>query len=263
MDYKRIHDQIIERAKNRVLEGYSEKHHIIPKCIGGNDDKSNLVRLTAREHFIIHKLLCEIYPNERGLIYAAWMMTSTNNSKNRTYIICSREYERLRENFSKYHSETIKGENNPFYGKLHTAETKTKISQTKKNANLTGKKSHFYGKTHSEKTKRILSELGKTRIGNNNPFYGKTHSTEFKEYLSLLAKERSGVNSYWYGKERSDETKKKLSNANKGKSMSESAKEKLKGRKCIYDMNGQNKCVKEEELDNYLAKGWTLGRYKK
>jgi hypothetical protein len=263
MDYKRIHDQIIERAKNRVLEGYSEKHHIVPKCIGGGNEKDNIVKLTAREHFIVHKLLCEIYPNESKLHYAAWMMTSTNSSKNRTYNVSSKEYERLRENFSKSHSETIKGENNPFYGKLHTNETKEKISQTKKNTNLTGENNPFYGKTHSEKTKRILSELGKGRIGDNNPFYGKTHSTEFKEYLSLLAKERSGVNSYWYGKERSDETKKKLSNANKGKSMSKSAKEKLKGRKCIYDINGQNKYVKEEELDNYLSEGWTLGRYKK
>jgi len=54
MNYKRIHDQIIERAKSRILEGYKERHHIIPKCMGGNNEKDNLVYLTAREHFIIH-----------------------------------------------------------------------------------------------------------------------------------------------------------------------------------------------------------------
>lgn len=63
MNYKKIHDDIIERAKTRVLDGYKERHHIIPRCMGGNNDASNLVNLTAREHFIVHKLLCEIYPD--------------------------------------------------------------------------------------------------------------------------------------------------------------------------------------------------------
>ena len=51
MDYKKIHDKIIERAKNRKLEGYVEKHHIIPKCMNGTNEPNNLVDLTAREHF--------------------------------------------------------------------------------------------------------------------------------------------------------------------------------------------------------------------
>ena len=45
MNYKKIHDQIIERAKTRKLEGYKEKHHIIPRCMGGNDEPENLVQL--------------------------------------------------------------------------------------------------------------------------------------------------------------------------------------------------------------------------
>jgi len=71
MNWRKIHDQIINRAKNRLLEGYSERHHITPKCMGGTNDKENLVHLTAKEHFIIHKILVELYPNERGLVYAA------------------------------------------------------------------------------------------------------------------------------------------------------------------------------------------------
>jgi len=54
MDYKKIHDNIIDRAKNRVLEGYVETHHIIPKCMNGTNEPNNLVKLTAREHFLIH-----------------------------------------------------------------------------------------------------------------------------------------------------------------------------------------------------------------
>jgi hypothetical protein len=56
MNYQRIHDAIIERASNRTLLGYREKHHVIPRCMGGVDTANNLVELTAREHFIIHKL---------------------------------------------------------------------------------------------------------------------------------------------------------------------------------------------------------------
>ncbi len=55
--YTRIYYSIIDRAKNRVLNGYTEKHHIIPKSIGGSNTKDNLVKLTPREHFICHLLL--------------------------------------------------------------------------------------------------------------------------------------------------------------------------------------------------------------
>ena len=71
MNYQQIHDNIIDRAGNRVPTGYTENHHVIPKCLGGSNDNSNLVRLTAREHFIVHKLLVEIYPNEKSLRIAA------------------------------------------------------------------------------------------------------------------------------------------------------------------------------------------------
>ena len=60
MNYEKIYNQIIERAKSRNLDGYSEKHHIIPKCMGGGNNKGNLVNLTAKEHFICHLLLTKM-----------------------------------------------------------------------------------------------------------------------------------------------------------------------------------------------------------
>lgn len=64
MDYKKNYYDYIDYIKtlNRKL-GYSEKHHIVPKCLGGSDDKFNLVVLTAREHFLAHYLLTKIYPD--------------------------------------------------------------------------------------------------------------------------------------------------------------------------------------------------------
>jgi 5-methylcytosine-specific restriction endonuclease McrA len=44
-------------GKKRKLIGYKEIHHILPKSLGGSNDKSNLVELTAREHYIVHMLI--------------------------------------------------------------------------------------------------------------------------------------------------------------------------------------------------------------
>ena len=76
MNYKKHYDLLIERSKNRVLEGYVEKHHIIPKCLGGTDDKENLAILTPEEHFLAHQLLIKLNPGHRGLVYAVQMMTN-------------------------------------------------------------------------------------------------------------------------------------------------------------------------------------------
>ena len=100
MNYQKIYDNIIERAKTRVLEGYKERHHIVPKCMGGSDDVENLVELTAREHFICHKLLVEMYPSNSSLNWAAWMMATTKDSMEREYKVSAREYQRLRENLT-------------------------------------------------------------------------------------------------------------------------------------------------------------------
>jgi hypothetical protein len=101
MDYQKIYNQIIERAKNRELNGYTEKHHIIPKCLGGNNNNENLVRLTAREHFLCHRLLCEIHPNNNKLWYALWLMTVGKNRQKSlsSYIISNRTYEILKLKF--------------------------------------------------------------------------------------------------------------------------------------------------------------------
>lgn len=65
MNYEKIYNQLISKRKSDPanLYGYAEHHHIIPRCMGGDDDIINMVYLTAREHFIAHMLLCLIYKN--------------------------------------------------------------------------------------------------------------------------------------------------------------------------------------------------------
>ena len=110
MNYQLIHNNIIEKARNRPIKGYVEKHHIIPKCMGGTNDKNNLVHLTAKEHFIIHKLLVEIYPNESKLHLAVFIFVNGFRStfNKRDYRIGSREYQRIRMEASNSISEINK-----------------------------------------------------------------------------------------------------------------------------------------------------------
>lgn len=122
MNYKEHYDILIERARNRTLDGYKESHHVIPKCMNGTDEKSNLVNLTAREHFIAHLLLMKIYPKSYSLIFAVNMMcihVTENRSMNRMYGW-------LKEKFSSGMSRSQSGESNSQYGKIwiHSLELK-------------------------------------------------------------------------------------------------------------------------------------------
>jgi len=94
MHYIKIYDNIIEKAKTRKLEDYGEKHHIIPKCLGGNNLEENLVKLSFREHFICHWLLCKIYPNDMKILHAfsSMIRVSQTNSKRWEYLT-SRHFE--------------------------------------------------------------------------------------------------------------------------------------------------------------------------
>lgn len=85
MDYKRIYNNIIIRGKDRVLFGYKELHHILPKCLGGLDNDENLVYLTPEEHYVCHQLLIKIYPDNDKLVYAANMMCIGPNRNNKLY----------------------------------------------------------------------------------------------------------------------------------------------------------------------------------
>ena len=68
MKYQRWYDQIIERARHRTLDVYHERHHILPRCLGGSDDPSNLVDLTYREHFLVHWLLTRLHEGRAKIL---------------------------------------------------------------------------------------------------------------------------------------------------------------------------------------------------
>ena len=104
MNYTGHYNRLIERSQTRVLSGYKENHHIIPKCLGGTDIASNLVELTAEEHFVAHQLLVKIHPTNKKLISALIKMCSSSHKNKRT----NKWYGWIRKRFS----ESVSGENN-------------------------------------------------------------------------------------------------------------------------------------------------------
>ena len=105
MNYQNHYERLINRARDRILEGYKEKHHVVPRCLGGTDDLSNLVDLTAEEHFVAHQLLVKIYPENKKLISALSKMCSSSSKNNRN----NKWYGWIR----KRYSQSVSGENNP------------------------------------------------------------------------------------------------------------------------------------------------------
>jgi hypothetical protein len=127
--YSKCYYRIIENRKSNPVTGYSEKHHIIPRSLGGSNKKENLVSLTAREHFICHRLLVKMTTgtDKMKMSYAIRCLINQENQHQQRYKITSRTYNAIiantRENISKHQ----RGENNPFYGKTHSAEVRAKM----------------------------------------------------------------------------------------------------------------------------------------
>lgn len=121
--YSRTYFQIIERNIGAKHNGYIERHHIIPRSLGGQDKNDNLVDLTAREHFICHWLLTKMFPVDSAeykkmCLAFGMMLWARSDSQQRNYTINSKTYERLRQQFSAFMSEFQSGKYNSQYGKM-------------------------------------------------------------------------------------------------------------------------------------------------
>lgn len=140
--------QITNRKEARNKLGYPERHHIIPESLGGSDSIDNLIFLTAREHLICHLLLIRMTTNKNKskMINALWAMINLENPYQERVKINSRLYESIRREFSKKHSDNLKGRK---YSKEHSQ----KISNA-----LKGKPSKLKGVPRPESVKQKISD---------------------------------------------------------------------------------------------------------
>ena len=102
------------------------------------------------------------------------------------------------------------GENNPFYGRHHTDETKQKISIANK-GRLSGENHPLYGKHHSDETRQKMSESAKnrapmsdeTKLKIGNASRGRRLSNQTKENIRKAKEVLMGMRSRWYKKYKS------------------------------------------------------------
>jgi len=204
MNYQNIYESIIEKAKieNRIKlrknqKGYVyyEKHHIKPKCLKGTDNENNLVLLTGREHYIVHKLLVNIYPKNKKIVDAFHRMTF-DKSGNRN--ISSRDFEYVR--FLKSTTPISEETRQKMKNHIFTDEHKRKLSESHKGIKyenrtlpweIDSNTNPFFGKIHSDETKRKMSESAKKRKSNR---LGVKLSDETKRKMSESAKKRKNRN---------------------------------------------------------------------
>ena len=243
ISYKEFIQNILNtRGRFACGEEYHERHHIVPKCLGGTNNEDNLIDLFAREHFVAHKLLAKENLENKSLIYAWHMMSTARNSERLE--ISPEEYEEARIAFV----ESITGENSPFYGKNISDEHKQRISEANKgkifslehckklSESHAGVNNPNYGKTPSEETRIKLSNSNK----------GKTRSEETCKKISEVNKGRHmGKDNHFYGKHHNQEAKQKISMANKGRSssnkgVSPSAETRKKISEHHADVSGKN-----------------------
>jgi len=168
--YRTWYYSIINNALIAGREEYVEKHHIIPKSLGGSNSAENIVRLTAKEHLLCHKLLVKITEGraQSKMQMALWAMAtlhSPNHSGGRKKLTVQ-EFAKAREAVAtntdrKQHLSVLhSGERNPFYGQTQSTEAKEKMSIAKK-GKYTEEKNHFFGKTHSESVRQRISNARK------------------------------------------------------------------------------------------------------
>lgn len=180
-----LYDEYIKRILDsreniKDSENYQEIHHILPRCMDGEDNKENLIYLYAQEHYYAHKLLALENPENNSLQYAWWAISGLLSNK-RNLQISADEYALVKSRMAKarigiqYTEETkhkisqnhadISGEKNPMYGKHHTEEAREKIRQ----ANLGKKLSQEHKNKISKSGKgRIVSEQTKKKMGENH-----------------------------------------------------------------------------------------------
>lgn len=145
--YYRIVNNALSTAlgrSKRVAKGtYTEYHHILPRSLGGTNDHNNMVRLSARAHFVCHLLLIKMTKGKakKAMIYAAFLMTGQHEIRS------SWIYERLRKDYRRLTSKRRTGQR-------HSFATCAKMSKIKKGVPLSA--SHKRG-------------ISKATRGENNP----------------------------------------------------------------------------------------------
>ena len=159
---------LIESAKSRTTQPkIVEKHHIIPKSLGGSNSKENLVALTPREHYVCHLLLTKMCTGsaKKKMVYAFWALANLCNKHQERKSLKGRAYEKLRCEFIHY-QQSLTGKDHPNTGRKtgRTKETFTEEWKAKISASKKGQTSWNKGIPRSDSVKKALSNANKGKV---------------------------------------------------------------------------------------------------
>lgn len=157
MNYLKIYNSLIEKRLKNILKENYEKHHIVPKTIGGSDSTANLVKLTPREHYIAHLLLTKIHPKNDGLKIAWQLMASTRDDFSHIKYK-SKMYEKLKLEVRSIQSSKMFG--------TTKEKCEWRMRSALKAKERTGSKHNLWGFKHSYESKIKMSSSRK--MGGNS-----------------------------------------------------------------------------------------------
>ena len=241
--YTKHYMLLVEKAKNRTLPKgvYKESHHIIPRSMGGNDDKSNKVWLTGREHALCHWALLKMTEgaDHIKMSYAFNGMNAENEFQQRYHSrIITRAYEKHRIAHAQVHSERMKGKPAWNKGVPQTDEHKEKNRQA--------------ALQRAPKSEESIQKWKESRKG-----YKHTDETREKQSLASKGKPKGPM---------SEEEKLKRSRTQTGVAKKEGHADNVRNAtlgNISINKDGAEKKVKSDTVDQWLADGWTLGGKKR
>lgn len=236
--YTHWYHNIVAKAALRVnIDGYFEKHHIVPKALGGTDDESNMVNLTPKEHFICHRLLVKMTEGKakKSMAFAIWQMSSRRNkvSKNR-HKPTARVYAMLKQQLSfackgvplsEEHKQKMRGipkseEHKAKLGQyVRTDEHIKAIVQTRK--------SQIGKYKHSDETKQKIAESNRGKTGKPKTEEQKQHQSTMMTGRKQTSEHKAKRAQTRTGKPLSEETKQKIREARAKQVISEETKRKM------------------------------------
>lgn len=184
--YSRWYNNIISHAQTKVNrmtdnERY-EKHHIIPKSLGGNDEVSNLVRLTPREHFICHLLLLKMVSGNHLYKMTAAINLMINNTNKRLgrVKVTNRKYDS-----SRFYSRTDFSEE---HRKRLSEAAKARDPSSRKQSVEANAKRSLSLKNYT-KTPEHIAKIAESQRGQTRDSWGE-HSQESKDKISSMLKNK-------------------------------------------------------------------------
>ena len=195
MNYNKLYIELLSKygVQSKPKEMYVERHHIVPKSVGGTNDKENLVYIPARVHFICHRLLCKIYKESDKLKFAFWAMCNQlHGDVTREYKVTSKVFENARKNFAIANSKVHKGKK--MSKEYCEALSKRMMGHT---FNPKGELNPLYGKP---RTQDVINKIKETMKNNptKNPNFKGMYITPFGEFYSAVEAERITGISQWF-----------------------------------------------------------------